>query len=446
MVTSKPSNTQIQSFKFKPTNISELGQSKKQTPSIRLKAPTPTVVAFGKSFNCQTPSDLTLTNNNLDSPKLHPRTRGGVQKLNGSLNVSANEEKRSPKKSTRHRGVILPLLKEKDTVISQLEETILTFQNKLNACSCKNLNQIKKENANLKKEKEELEGTVNTLLAENKSLQDEVDDFQAKMFDLETKNMSLIKALESEQSQIESLQTKLDQMLKTNRNPLLTDSGESDEEDMEGLIETFIERLGHLCQDQSLKMSISSHNVKLSIKTRADRELPPSKATTPQSSSVERLESTHLSETEVAVRKTRCRSFREFAALQEDEKEAEVIKSTLKTIENPKKDESQKASRKSDGKEQRESAKVIKTPPKKSDKMKNAVSKKASSKSKGKENKSSEEVVSPTMGEKMENLRLNEHKPLDVMNETRLTRSMAKNRTVSMKNISTNSKPKKVIL
>ena len=439
---SKPLNTPIQSFKFQPTNISDLGLSKKQTPSIRLKAPTPTVVAFGKSFNCQTPSDITLTNNNLDSPKVHPRSKEGLLKLNGSLNVPINGEKSSPKKSSRHRGVLLPLLKEKDAVISQLEETILTFQDKLNACSCNNSDQMKNENLNLKKEKEELDGKVKTLSAENKSLQDEIDDSQAKIFDLETKNMSLIKTLEAEQAHVESVQTELDHILKANGKPILKSSGEIDNEDLEGVIESFIERLVFLCQGQSLKMSISSRNVKLTIKTRGERELPSSKATTPHSSSVERLESTHLSETEVAVRKPRCLSFREFAALQEDEEEEVEVKSQYKKNEDSKKDESQNSSMKPNDKEHRPSVALLKSPPKKSDKTKRNVSKKASSKPKGKENKQSEEV-SPTMGERLGKLHLNEQKNLD-MNETRLTRSMAKNRTVSMTNNAT--KPKKVIL
>ena len=93
-------------------------------------------------------------------------------------------------------------------------------------------------------------------------------------------------------------------------------------------------------------------------------------------------------------------------------------------------------------KEHRPSVALLKSPPKESDKTKRNVSKKASSKPKGKENKQSEEV-SPTMGERLGKLHLNEQKNLDV-NETRLTRSMAKNRTVSMTNNAT--KPKKVIL
>ena len=330
----------------------------------------------------------------------------------------------------------MPLLKEKDAVISKLEDTILIFQTKLNACSCENLDQMNKKYTNLMKEKEELEMKVKTLSADNNSLQDEVVDSQAKMFDLETKNMSLLKTLEAEQAHVESLQSKLDHMLKANVKPIFKSTGESDE-DMEGLIETFIERLGHLCQDQSLKISISSHNVKLSIKTRAEREMPPSKATTPQRSSVERLESTHLCETELAVRTPRCRSFLEFAALQEDREEVEIIKSQPKKNYNLKKDQGKKASREPDGKEQRLSAAVINSAPEKSNKTKKNVIKNTSSKPKGKANKQSEEV-SPTMGERMGKLRLNEQKHLD-MNETRLTRSMAKNRTVSMTNISSKS-------
>ena len=406
-VSSKSSNTPIQSFKFKPTNISELGLSKKQTPVMKSKAPTPSVVAFGTSFNCQTPTDF--ANNNLNTPKLIPKTREGVRKLNGSLNVSANGGKSSPKNSSKQRGVLLPLLKEKDTLICQLEETISTFQDKFNACSCDNMHQMTEENAILKREKEALESRVKMLSVDNKALQEEVEDSQAKMFDLETKNMSLIKNLESEQALVESLQIEMNHMINENNRPAMSSSGDSaNEEDMERLIEKFIEKLGFLCRDQSLKMSISSRNVKLSIKTRAEQ---PSSRETTLSSSTERLESTHLSETEVAVvRKPRCRSFRQFAALQEDEEAVKVTKSP--------------------------------SPPKKNDKPKKGVSKKPTTKSKGKENSQSEvKVISPTMGEQMGKLRLNDNNHLDV-SEARLTRSMAKNRTVSMTNIAA----RKVIL
>ena len=391
---SKSSNTPIQSFKFKPTNISEIGFPKKQTPMLKLKAPTPTVIAFGSSFSCQTPTDL--SNNNLNTPKLNPRTREGVRKLNGSLNVSANGGKSSPKNSSKQRGVLLPLLREKDTLIRQLEETISTFQDKSNACDCESMHQLREENVNLKRERVELEDKLNTLSVDKISLQEEVDDYQAKIFDVETKNMSLIKNLESEQAHVESLQAKMIQVRNADNKHTLTSSGDS-EADMERLIETFIERLGVLCRDQSLKMSISSRNVKLSIKTRA--ELPSSRETT-LSSSTERLESTHLCETEVSVRKPRCRSFRQFAALQDDEAEVEVIKSPQK------KDKSDK--------------------PKKNNK--------ASGRPKSKEYNKSDVIISPTMGEKMGKLRLNENDHPD-MSETRLTRSMAKNRSVSMTNV-----------
>ena len=387
---SKSSETPIQNFKFKPTNLSEVGLLKKHTPTVKLKVPTPSVVAFGKSFSCQTPTDL--TNNNLNTPKVYPRTRGSARQINESLDISANGGRTSPKNSSRQRGVLLPLLKEKDTIISQLEETVSTFQEKVSACKCDSLEQIKGENHNLKKSKKDLDEKVKMLLIEKNSLQEEVDNLQEKMFDLETKNMILIKSLESEQAHVESLQAETDRLIIENGKLGVNNSGDSGsgEEDIESLVETFVERLGLLCRDQSLKMSISSRNIKLSIRTRA--EPPSSQATTP-SSSTERLESTHLCEPEADVRRPRCRSFGQFAALQEAEEEEEDIKSSMKRDDNLKED----------------------------------VRKKASSKPKSRK----EKVLSPTMGEKMGKLRLNENKPCDA-SETRLTRSMARNRSVSM--------------
>ena len=46
----KSSSTPIQSFKFRPTNISDQVVSKKQTPMHFLAAPAPTLIGFGRSF------------------------------------------------------------------------------------------------------------------------------------------------------------------------------------------------------------------------------------------------------------------------------------------------------------------------------------------------------------------------------------------------------------
>ena len=145
-------------------------------------------------------------------------------------------------------------------------------------------------------------------------------------------------------------------------------------------------------------MSISSSNVKLSIKTRAEQ---PSSQETSLSSSTERLESTHLCETqEVPVKKPRCRSFRQFAALQEVEEEADDCNGEVITSIKP-----------------------------------NEGKKKAPSKSRSKEN-SPTEAGSTAIRDQMGLLCLNDAG----VNEKRLTRSMAKNRSMTLTNLETKTK------
>ena len=91
--------TAIQSFKFKPTSLTEVHK----TPNIpalgRVIAPTP--VAFGRSFHRQTPISnfKDYSNNNLaaETPNQCPRTREGLRKLNSSRNASVNGGKSSPR-------------------------------------------------------------------------------------------------------------------------------------------------------------------------------------------------------------------------------------------------------------------------------------------------------------------------------------------------------------
>ena len=105
---------------------------------------------------------------------------------------------------------------------------------------------------------------------------------------------------------------------------------------------------------------------------------------------------------EVPVKKPRCRSFRQFAALQEVEEEADDCNGQVITSIKPK-----------EGK------------------------KTAPSKSRSKEN-SPTEAGSTAIGDKMGLLCINENE--DGVNEKRLTRSMAKYRSMTMTKIETKTK------
>ena len=116
-------------------------------------------------------------------------------------------------------------------------------------------------------EKNQLEEDYKTLGEYKLKLEAEVQskslDLQRchdQIFELEEKNMKLLDVLETEQSRVSTLKAKVSKL-----------SSVDEDETLENLIETFVEKVSLLCQDENLKISVASENqnVKLKLATRA---------------------------------------------------------------------------------------------------------------------------------------------------------------------------------
>ena len=162
--------------------------------------------------------------------------------------------------ASKQRAVLLPLLKEKDTVIANLEEKISELEAKVISGDSDKFKDILEE-------KSQLEENYKTLGERKLKLEEEVQtmsrDLQRchdQIFDLEEKNMKLLDVLQTEQSRVTSLKAKVAKL-----------SSADEDDTLENLIETFVEKVSFLCQDENLKISVSSENknVKLKLTTRA---------------------------------------------------------------------------------------------------------------------------------------------------------------------------------
>ena len=382
--------TPIQSFKFKPTSVPEVSKTSIVPALGKVIAPTP--VAFGRSFHRQTPSSNVkdYANNNVETPSQCLRNREGLRKLNSSRNASINGGKSSPRNPSRQRGVMLPLLKEKDDVIAMLEE-------KLAACDCSNVKTIIEERDKSRIENQDYQDQISRLKLKVDDITEDLKDSLDKNFDLEDKNMKLFKALETEQSMVESLQSEISH-LSAEVSKSTTSAKEETADDLEGLIGDFVEKVSEICVNDNFKISVSSKNknVKLTIKTRAvgggSREH--SFATT--------LESTHLCEDQLTST-LKCKDFRQFAAL----KEVEEISSEDKISKSLKPND--------------------KSHDKGSEKKEDKIAKRIDDKKPRNKTKSSASPeLNASMGIKLDNLNLNDDENLNVAVVKRQTRSMSK--------------------
>ena len=179
--------------------------------------------------------------------------------VNSSCSVDG---KSTPRIGSRQRGVLLPLLKEKDEIIGKLEEKVSMMNKKQESCQCEDLDKTLNENLMLKKTGEDLQDQV-------KDLVQQVKLNEEKMFELETMNMKLAKNLEFKQNLVDSLQIDVDE-LSSKLDDKISQS-DHEEEDLESLIEKFVEKVGVLCSEENLKLSVASEdkNVKIKVLTRA---------------------------------------------------------------------------------------------------------------------------------------------------------------------------------
>ena len=166
----------------------------------------------------------------------------------------------SPRLASKQRAVLLPLLKEKDTVIANLEEKIVDLEAKVmsgDGDKFKDVlaekNQLEEDYKTLGERKLKLEEEVQTMSQDLQRCHDQI-------LELEEKNMKLLDVLQTEQSRVTSLKSKVAKL-----------SSADEEDTLENLIETFVEKVSFLCKDENLKISVSSENrnVKLKLTTRA---------------------------------------------------------------------------------------------------------------------------------------------------------------------------------
>ena len=246
----------LRNFRFMPTSVLP---PRSRTPVTTLRPPAASsAVAFGRSF--QTPTDS--SNNNLNSSKSISRSRDRGKKINCSLNNSSANLESSPRATTRQRAIMLPLLKEKDEKILRLEDEVSLLTGKLDSCNCISM---KSELAMFEEERRVLMEESSIYKQKLAVCRSEIDDCHDKIFDLEDKNMKLFKTLESEQTMVESLQAEIHQMTYINSKNC------HEEEDLKSIIESFVEKVSSICSNENLKISVTSSNecVKLNLKTRA---------------------------------------------------------------------------------------------------------------------------------------------------------------------------------
>jgi len=177
----------------------------------------------------------------------------------------------------------------------------LEYETKMKSCVCE-------KDKNIFEEKNQLEEDYKTLGEHKLKLEAEVEskslDLQRchdQIFELEEKNMKLLDVLETEQSRVSTLKAKVSKL-----------SSVDEDETLENLIETFVEKVSLLCQDENLKISVASENqnVKLKLATRAIHRTEVLKKDTRTP-----MESTHLCEDELS----KVHSFAQYANSKENE-------------------------------------------------------------------------------------------------------------------------------
>ena len=197
-------------------------------------------------------------------------------------NISITEEKASPKNQSRQRGVVLPLLQEKDQTILQLERKLerLEHQHNLQVDEGK---KMKEENEKLMTENDDLKGEKSVLEDNFEKLRKDFEESQDKLYSLEMKNLAILDALVAERAQGEALQSEVTRLSSGEHR----DQEDLSKSDLTSLVESFLEKVSIICRNENLRFENTSENgnVKLKLKTK--------KMSSRDNSS---LESTHLCE------------------------------------------------------------------------------------------------------------------------------------------------------
>ena len=162
--------------------------------------------------------------------------------------------------ASKQRAVLLPLLKEKDTVIANLEEKISELEAKVISGDSDKFKDILEEKSQLEENYKTLGERKLKLEEEVQTMSQDLKRCHDQILELEEKNMKLLDVLQTEQSRVTSLKAKVAKL-----------SSADEDDTLENLIETFVEKVSFLYQDENLKISVSSENknVKLKLTTRA---------------------------------------------------------------------------------------------------------------------------------------------------------------------------------
>ena len=211
------------------------------------------------------------SNNNLNRSSGAAVSGARVKAGERRLNISVTEDRSSPRSQSRQRGVLLPLLQEKDLAIQELERKVASLEEQ-RARDLDLAESLSKEKENLLSENLALEKNV-------KNLEDQVAESEGRYYQLEMKNMEMYKVLELEQEQVEVLQAEVSRLASDRRSP-----EERDDSDLDSMVKSFVEKVSILCRNENVKVNYRSRNenVKLKLVTRK--------------SVLDSLEDTHLCE------------------------------------------------------------------------------------------------------------------------------------------------------
>ena len=189
------------------------------------------------------------SNNNLNQSRNQAGDRRGV------AIAETEESQTSGRSQSRQRGVLLPLLKEKDQAIRELERKVASLEEERE--------QVMERNENLLKEKEELSLENLALVKNVKNLENQVVESEERVYQLEKKTVEMYRALEAEQSQVESLHAEVGRL--TSDKP---SQEEGADPDLNSLVRSFVEKVSVICRNENLKVSHHHENVKLRLATR----------------------------------------------------------------------------------------------------------------------------------------------------------------------------------
>ena len=225
----------VREFRFQPAASTSSSTPSGLNSSIS-RLPTRVEVSGGSNYLTPLARSLRAPGDNLGLANSSSSVSGAKRLHNCSI-TSVIEEKSSPKNQARQRGVVLPLLQEKDLVIQDLERKVerLQEEERVQQEKTKKVHkELMEENEKLKKENEKLKENFEI----SGKFQQELRESEDKLYSLEMKNVKILEALEAERAQVESLQSEVSRLSSDN-----VESQEERDSDLASLVETFLQKV-----------------------------------------------------------------------------------------------------------------------------------------------------------------------------------------------------------